>query len=177
MPGGGDSRITFIVICSQAGPMKSVHLPRDKESGMPKKFAFVEFEHGVSVPYACQLLDNINLFGRPIQVKPSTQGGDTNSPSQSPLHIPTLQRYPFNNAPMTPPQDLNWYRPPRSMGGSPNSPVYFQGSPAFQQPWQQGNWGYNASPRQWNPQMGVNPYLLPNFTNYSGNRSDNRHRR
>lgn len=43
-------------------------IPTDKD-GKPKQFAFVNFKHEVSVPYAMNLLNGIKLFGRPIKIQ------------------------------------------------------------------------------------------------------------
>ncbi|XP_040832901.1 RNA-binding protein 7 isoform X1 [Ochotona curzoniae] len=52
----------------QAGPVIKVKIPTDKD-GKPKQFAFVNFKHEVSVPYAMNLLNGIKLFGRPIKIQ------------------------------------------------------------------------------------------------------------
>ncbi|XP_020036637.1 RNA-binding protein 7 isoform X6 [Castor canadensis] len=52
----------------QAGPVIKVKIPKDKD-GKPKQFAFVNFKHEVSVPYAMNLLNGIKLFGRPIKIQ------------------------------------------------------------------------------------------------------------
>lgn len=43
-------------------------IPKDKD-GKSKPFAFVNFKHEVSVPYAMNLLNGIKLFGRPIKIQ------------------------------------------------------------------------------------------------------------
>ncbi|XP_004712867.1 RNA-binding protein 7 isoform X1 [Echinops telfairi] len=52
----------------QAGPVTKVKIPKDKD-GKPKQFAFVNFKHEISVPYAMNLLNGIKLFGRPIKIQ------------------------------------------------------------------------------------------------------------
>ncbi|XP_001502226.1 RNA-binding protein 7 [Equus przewalskii] len=52
----------------QAGPVIKVKIPKDRD-GKPKQFAFVNFKHEVSVPYAMNLLNGIKLFGRPIKIQ------------------------------------------------------------------------------------------------------------
>ncbi|KAJ8775572.1 hypothetical protein J1605_001292 [Eschrichtius robustus] len=52
----------------QAGPVIKVKIPKDKD-GKPKQFAFVNFKHEVSVPYAINLLNGIKLYGRPIKIQ------------------------------------------------------------------------------------------------------------
>ncbi|ERE74500.1 RNA-binding protein 7 [Cricetulus griseus] len=51
-----------------AGPVIKVKIPKDKD-GKLKQFAFVNFKHEVSVPYAMNLLNGIKLFGRPIKIQ------------------------------------------------------------------------------------------------------------
>lgn len=48
----------------QAGPVIKVKIPKDKD-GKPKQFAFVNFKHEVSVPYAMNLLNGIKLLEGP----------------------------------------------------------------------------------------------------------------
>lgn len=43
-------------------------ISKDEEC-KPKQFAFVNFKHEVSVPYAMNLLNGIKLFGRPIKIQ------------------------------------------------------------------------------------------------------------
>ncbi|KAH0500732.1 RNA-binding protein 7 [Microtus ochrogaster] len=52
----------------QAGPVIKVKIPKDKD-GKLKQFAFVNFKHEVSVPYAMNLLNGIKLFGKPIKIQ------------------------------------------------------------------------------------------------------------
>ena len=68
----------------QAGPLKNVRIPKDKDSGKQRTFGFIEYQHDVSVPYACELLDGLKLFGRPIRCKPQGQDSRNGSPAQSP---------------------------------------------------------------------------------------------
>lgn len=53
---------------SQAGPVIKVKIPKDKD-GKLKQFAFMNFKHEVSVPYAMNLLNGIKLFRRPIKIQ------------------------------------------------------------------------------------------------------------
>ncbi|KAG3285654.1 RBM7-like, partial [Ictidomys tridecemlineatus] len=52
----------------QDGPVIKVKITKDKD-GKPKQFAFVNFKHEVSVPYAMNLLNGIKLFERPIKIQ------------------------------------------------------------------------------------------------------------
>lgn len=53
----------------QAGPLVSIHRPKDRESGRLKNFAFVVFTHASSVPYAIHLTDGIQVMGRQIKAQ------------------------------------------------------------------------------------------------------------
>ncbi|XP_055963503.1 RNA-binding protein 7 [Sorex fumeus] len=73
----------------QAGPVVKVKIPKDKD-GKPKQFAFVNFKHEVSVPYAMNLLNGIKLFGRPIKIQfrsGSSHASQDASLSQHPQHL------------------------------------------------------------------------------------------
>ncbi|XP_040181367.1 RNA-binding protein 7 [Rana temporaria] len=52
----------------QAGPVANVKIPKDKD-GNTKPFAFVNFKHEESVPYAMSLLNGIKLFGRQLKLQ------------------------------------------------------------------------------------------------------------
>lgn len=53
----------------QAGPLDKVVIPREKDGGRQKNFAFVTFSHDVSVPYTIQMMDGMQLFGRPLRLQ------------------------------------------------------------------------------------------------------------
>ncbi|XP_071806220.1 uncharacterized protein [Asterias amurensis] len=52
----------------QAGPLVGVKRPKDQDGSL-RPFAFVEFEHDISPPYARQLMDGTKLYGRNIGVQ------------------------------------------------------------------------------------------------------------
>lgn len=52
----------------QAGPLIKVKIPKDND-GKSKPFAFVNFKHEVSVPYALNLLNGIRLYGRQLNLQ------------------------------------------------------------------------------------------------------------
>ena len=68
-----DSRISEDILWElflQAGPVKSVHIPIDKESGKQRNFAFIEFSSSISAHYAWELLDGIKLYNCTLAVRP-----------------------------------------------------------------------------------------------------------
>jgi len=72
----------------QVGPLASVKIPINRESGRPRTFGFVMYQDSCSVPYACELFNSLKLFGRAISCKPqhptdhSRPGGQGQSPNQ-----------------------------------------------------------------------------------------------
>ncbi|KAK7491590.1 hypothetical protein BaRGS_00017229 [Batillaria attramentaria] len=70
----------------QAGPLEKVIRPKEKD-GTQKKFAFVEFRHPESVPYAMQVMDGISLFGQHLRLKARIGSQhDVGVPSPNPVH-------------------------------------------------------------------------------------------
>ncbi|XP_034864876.1 RNA-binding protein 7 [Mirounga angustirostris] len=78
----------------QAGPVVKVKIPKDKD-GKPKQFAFVNFKHEVSVPYAMNLLNGIKLFGRPIKI----QFRSGSSHASQDVSLPYPQHHVGNSSP------------------------------------------------------------------------------
>ncbi|EAW67247.1 RNA binding motif protein 7 [Homo sapiens] len=78
----------------QAGPVIKVKIPKDKD-GKPKQFAFVNFKHEVSVPYAMNLLNGIKLYGRPIKIQ--FRSGSSHAPQDVSLSYP--QHHVGNSSP------------------------------------------------------------------------------
>ncbi|XP_014666609.1 PREDICTED: RNA-binding protein 7-like [Priapulus caudatus] len=68
----------------QAGPLESVRIPKDKESGQNRPFGFVTFRDDVSVPYTLDLFSGISLEGRMLRLQ-SRGGGGQQSGSNSPI--------------------------------------------------------------------------------------------
>lgn len=64
------SEVTFFsfLFSVQAGPLIKVKIPKDND-GKSKQFAFVNFKHEVSVPYALNMLSGIRFFGRPLNIQ------------------------------------------------------------------------------------------------------------
>ncbi|XP_012412792.1 RNA-binding protein 7 isoform X1 [Trichechus manatus latirostris] len=82
----------------QAGPVIKVKIPKDKD-GKPKQFAFVNFKHEVSVPYAMHLLNGIKLFGRPIKI----QFRSGSSHASQDVNMPYPQHHGGNSSPTATP--------------------------------------------------------------------------
>ena len=52
----------------QAGPVVNVHLPKDRISMTHQGFGFCEFQTEEDAEYACKIMNQIKLFGKPIRV-------------------------------------------------------------------------------------------------------------
>jgi len=53
---------------TQAGPVESVFLPRDKVTGVHHQYGFVEFKSAIDAEYAAKIMNMIKLFGSSIRV-------------------------------------------------------------------------------------------------------------
>ncbi|XP_069470629.1 RNA-binding protein 7 [Ambystoma mexicanum] len=109
--GNLDPRVTeelMFELFLQAGPVIKVKIPKDKD-GKTKNFAFVNFKHEESVPYAMNLLLGTKLFGRPLKIQfrsgsshGSQNGGNVGhspyasgngSPTSTPPQTPNTNRF------------------------------------------------------------------------------------
>ncbi|XP_028401200.1 RNA-binding protein 7-like [Dendronephthya gigantea] len=70
----------------QAGPIKSIHIPCDKDTGKQKQFAFVEFYSSVAAHYAWELFDGIRLYNRSLTVRPRNSE-KTDTPRYMPSNV------------------------------------------------------------------------------------------
>lgn len=52
---------------SQCGPVKTVHIPRDKVTGHHSGFGFIEFEFTSDVEYAQKVMNSVKLFSKQIR--------------------------------------------------------------------------------------------------------------
>ncbi|GHJ87889.1 hypothetical protein NliqN6_4291 [Naganishia liquefaciens] len=69
--GNLDERCTDALIWElmlQAGPVANVHLPKDRISQSHQGFGFCEFLTEEDADYACKIMNQIKLFGKPIRV-------------------------------------------------------------------------------------------------------------
>lgn len=57
----------------QAGPVSSVHMPRDKVTGNHMGYGFVEFRTEDDADYALRVMNSIKLFGKPIRMNKASQ--------------------------------------------------------------------------------------------------------
>lgn len=98
----------------QAGPLDKVSRPKEKDGSL-RKFAFVEFKHAESVPYAIQVMDGTKLFGQHLRLKGrtgSSQGGGITS-------APAGSAYPVHSHQILAPSS-----PSRNYSGSRTTPDY-----------------------------------------------------
>eukprot|EP00929_Paragymnodinium_shiwhaense_P056050 TRINITY_DN28057_c0_g1_i1.p1 TRINITY_DN28057_c0_g1~~TRINITY_DN28057_c0_g1_i1.p1 ORF type:complete len:252 (-),score=78.62 TRINITY_DN28057_c0_g1_i1:178-933(-) len=61
----------------QAGPVASVHLPKDKITNVHQGYGFVEFKNEDDADYAIKIMNMIRLFGKPIRCNKSSQDKKT----------------------------------------------------------------------------------------------------
>mmetsp|Transcript_31165 Transcript_31165/g.47063 ORF Transcript_31165/g.47063 Transcript_31165/m.47063 type:complete len:232 (-) Transcript_31165:55-750(-) len=62
---------------SQAGPVASVHMPRDKLSNAHQGYGFVEMKNEEDADYALRILGVTKLFGKPIRCSKSSHDKKT----------------------------------------------------------------------------------------------------
>lgn len=151
----------------QAGPLEGVKIAKEKD-GASKGFAFIEFKHDISVPYALHLFGGTFLYGRQLALKfrkgskheqnqyqgPPPQAFPKGFPEQTDVNDPpNAQRLqlpiPYaNNYQDMPVTESMWLPPPNGsmdgrQRGSPDP--YFYGSP--HSPGQRENY-YRGSQRR-----------------------------
>lgn len=69
--GNLDERATDALVWElmlQAGPVINVHLPKDRVTQAHQGFGFVEFGSEDDADYACKIMNQIRLWGKPIRV-------------------------------------------------------------------------------------------------------------
>lgn len=64
----------------QAGPVINVHLPKDRVSMTHQGFGFCEFQTEEDADYACKIMNQIKLFGKPIRVNKVSQSTEVDIP-------------------------------------------------------------------------------------------------
>ena len=68
-------------VFTEYGPVKSAHLPTDRETGRPRGFAFVEMDTEAEETAAIEALDGAEWMGRALKVnkakprEPRSSGG------------------------------------------------------------------------------------------------------
>ncbi|XP_052386882.1 RNA-binding protein 7-like [Carassius gibelio] len=139
--GNLDPQVTEEVIFElflQAGPLIKVKIPKDND-GKSKKFAFVNFKHEVSVPYALNLLNGIRLYGRQLNIKFRAGSSHINQEGKSPANSqnPSPANTPGHRGGRTPEQmGSPSYSPPQHLQRSFSSPDSLQRQAMMNNMWQ-----------------------------------------
>lgn len=68
-----DEEILFELF-QNAGPLEKVSLPKDRDTGRQKPYAFIVFQHAESVKYAFDLLNGTELFRQQIRLQQKETG-------------------------------------------------------------------------------------------------------
>ncbi|PIA15752.1 RNA-binding domain-containing protein [Coemansia reversa NRRL 1564] len=72
--GNLDDRVTDAMIWElmvQAGPVVSVHLPKDRVTQSTQGYGFCEFQSAEDATYAVKIMNMVKLFGKPMRVNMS----------------------------------------------------------------------------------------------------------
>ncbi|KAI2653854.1 RNA-binding 7-like protein [Labeo rohita] len=139
--GNLDPQVTEEVIFElflQAGPLIKVKIPKDND-GKSKQFAFVNFKHEVSVPYALNLLNGIRLYGRQLNIKFRAGSSHINQEGKSPANSqnPSPANTPGHRGGRTPEQmGSPSYSPPQHLQRSFSSPDTLQRQAMMNNMWQ-----------------------------------------
>nr|XP_055030421.1 RNA-binding protein 7 [Misgurnus anguillicaudatus] len=122
----------------QAGPLTKVKIPKDND-GKSKQFAFVNFKHEISVPYALHLLNGIRLFGRQLNIQFRSGSSHINQEGKSPANSqnPSPANTPGHRGGRTPEQTGSpSYSPPQRLQKSFSSPDSLQRHAMVNSMWQ-----------------------------------------
>lgn len=57
----------------QAGPVVTVHMPKDKVTGKHQGYGFVEFRGEEDAEYAIKVMNMVKMYGKPIKVNKASQ--------------------------------------------------------------------------------------------------------
>jgi RNA recognition motif-containing protein len=82
---------------SAVGPLVSLRLPTDRESGRPRGFAFVEFHAPAQAEEAIRRFNNQPFQGRPLTVNPAharEQHSGVRTPASAPPSLPSTDGAP-----------------------------------------------------------------------------------
>ncbi|EPY53304.1 RNA-binding protein Sap49 [Schizosaccharomyces cryophilus OY26] len=80
--GNLDERVTDSILfelCLQAGPVGNIHIPRDRVRNSHNGFGFCEFVNERDAEYACQIFNQIKLYGKPLRINKSSQDKNVGS--------------------------------------------------------------------------------------------------
>mmetsp|Transcript_24542 Transcript_24542/g.52053 ORF Transcript_24542/g.52053 Transcript_24542/m.52053 type:complete len:330 (-) Transcript_24542:79-1068(-) len=69
----------LVELFTQIGRVNSVHMPKDKLTGLHSGYGFVEFLDVTDADYAIQIMSMVKLFGRPMRVSKSSLDKRTGS--------------------------------------------------------------------------------------------------
>lgn len=118
--GNLDSRVSEELLWElflQAGPLESVRIPKDYKTGKLRNFAFVVFQHEVSVPYVMELMNQIKLFDSPLRICLKNKPSNDNAPNEQDHmrhHIDQQDRY-NTHSPILQDQSSAWHTIPPSL--------------------------------------------------------------
>ncbi|CAO3569811.1 unnamed protein product [Mortierella alpina] len=73
--GNLDDRCTDALVwelMAQAGPIVNVHLPKDRVTQMHQNYGFCEYVSEDDADYACKILNQVKLFGKPLRINKAT---------------------------------------------------------------------------------------------------------
>ncbi|KAK7151426.1 hypothetical protein R3I94_007925 [Phoxinus phoxinus] len=180
--GNLDPQVTEEVIFElflQAGPLIKVKIPKDND-GKSKQFAFVNFKHEVSVPYALNLLNGIRLHGRQLNIQFRSGSSHINQEGKSPANSqnPSPANTPGHRGGRTPEQMSSpSYSPPQNLQRSFSSPDSLQRQAMMnnmlqvqmQQQLQQFNGAFQQSMQQLRGAGDGNPWQ-PDWSGQRGHR-------
>ncbi|MES1917594.1 MAG: hypothetical protein MHM6MM_009307, partial [Cercozoa sp. M6MM] len=75
-------------VMTQAGPVRHIHMPRDRISGEHNGYAFVEFRTEQDCEYALRVMSSLRLFGQPIRINKAAR--DNAAESGAKLYVGNL---------------------------------------------------------------------------------------
>lgn len=124
---------------SQAGPLNEVKIAKERD-GTSKGYAFIEFKHDVSVPYALHLLNGTSLYGKQLTLKFRKGSKHEQNPHQGPPAEAFPKGFPKPVAYNGPPNIQRAF-PPLPIPNVHFDPTLAQGH-AFETQWE----GFRGSP-------------------------------
>ncbi|KTF99556.1 hypothetical protein cypCar_00039693 [Cyprinus carpio] len=138
--GNLDPQVTEEVIFElflQAGPLIKVKIPKDSD-GKSKQFAFVNFKHEASVPYALNLMNGIRLHGRQLNIQFRAGSSHISQEGKSPANSqnPSPANTPGHRGGRTPEMGSPSYSPPQHIQRSFSSPDSLQRQAMMNNVWQ-----------------------------------------
>lgn len=167
----------------QAAPIERVRIPKDK--GQQAQYGFVTVKHLVSVPYSIELLNGVELFGRPLNLKPRNLG--QNHASQNHGNVPlvvnaanTEMLHAFVKPVMVDENGVPQIKPPPFVPPMFRKNVVMMGGDSRQQWHERGRFENSGHPRE--GRRNESPYRhgqdhgrYGNYNNYRGSSRDRRY--